>query len=72
MSFVLGTEKRSGGQTLLHWIALLAIAAPRRVIAFAVLLTVALGDIRGSRSEKPVRQWIPGSDLRIGRGDSRS
>jgi uncharacterized membrane protein YdfJ with MMPL/SSD domain len=33
----------SAGQTLLHRIALLAIAAPRRVIAFAVLLTVVLG-----------------------------
>jgi len=33
----------SGGLTLLHRIAQLAIAAPRRVIAFAVLLTVALG-----------------------------
>ena len=43
MLFVLSTESLSGGQTLLHRIALLAIAAPRRVIAFAVLLTVALG-----------------------------
>jgi RND superfamily putative drug exporter len=33
------------GQALLHRIAQLAIAAPRRVIAFAVLLTVALGII---------------------------
>jgi RND superfamily putative drug exporter len=33
----------SGGRTLLQRIARLAIAAPRRVIAFAVLLTVALG-----------------------------
>jgi RND superfamily putative drug exporter len=33
----------SGGQALLYRIALLAIAAPRRVIASAVLLTVALG-----------------------------
>jgi RND superfamily putative drug exporter len=32
-----------GGQLLLHRIAGLAIAAPRRVIAFVVLLTVALG-----------------------------
>ncbi len=32
-----------GGQTLLYRIAQLAISAPRRVIAFAVLLTVALG-----------------------------
>jgi putative drug exporter of the RND superfamily len=33
----------SGGPDLLHRIARLAIAAPRRVIGFAVLLTVALG-----------------------------
>src|SRR3954468_21385545 len=32
-----------GGQPLLHRIASLAIAAPRRVLGFAVLLTVALG-----------------------------
>jgi putative drug exporter of the RND superfamily len=48
MLFVICTEndmyrERSGGHPLLHRIALLAIAAPRRVIAFAVLLTVALG-----------------------------
>ena len=45
MLFVFSAEgaKQSGGQTLLHRIAQLAIAAPRRVIAFAVLLTVALG-----------------------------
>src|SRR5882724_2217082 len=44
MSFVLRTGHfPSGGQTLLQRIAKLAIAAPRRVIAFAVLLTVALG-----------------------------
>jgi putative drug exporter of the RND superfamily len=36
-------EEGSGGQTLLHRIALLAIAAPRRVIALAVLFTVVLG-----------------------------
>ena len=28
------------------------------------------GDIRSSRSEEPVRQRIPGSDVRVGRGDS--
>src|SRR3954451_11057816 len=33
----------SGGQALLHRIAELVIASPRRVIAVAVLLTVALG-----------------------------
>ena len=33
----------SGGQTLLHRIAELAIAAPRRVLAIAVLMLVALG-----------------------------
>jgi len=41
--FVLSTDALIGGLALLHRIALLAIAAPRRVIAFAVLMTVALG-----------------------------
>ena len=36
-------DEQSGGHTLLHRIAELAIVAPRRVIGFAVLLTVALG-----------------------------
>lgn len=36
-------ERIERRKTLLHRIALLAIAAPRRVIGFAVLLTVALG-----------------------------
>ena len=43
MSLRFRYREASGGQTLLHRIALLAIAAPRRVIAFAVLLAVALG-----------------------------
>ena len=43
MDFVSGTGHPIGGQPLLHRIAELAIAAPRRVIGFAVLLTVALG-----------------------------
>lgn len=43
MWFVSHTNGLSGGQALLHRIARLAIAAPRRVIGFAVLLTVALG-----------------------------
>src|SRR5215217_4643374 len=34
---------QSGGQTLLHRIAQLAIAAPRRVITIAALLTIGLG-----------------------------
>jgi RND superfamily putative drug exporter len=34
---------QSGGQTLLHRVARLAIAAPRRVITIAALLTIALG-----------------------------
>src|SRR6476620_10803295 len=40
--FVLRTDGLIGG-SLLHRIALLAIAVPRGVIAFAVLMTVALG-----------------------------
>ena len=53
---------------MLQRIALLAIAAPRRIIAVALLVMVGRGDLRHPGGQEPVGRRLPGPDLGVGAG----
>ena len=55
---------------MLNRIALLAIAAPRRIVAIAVLVMVGSRHLRHPGRQKPVGRWISGPGLGIGQGDA--